>query len=172
MKIEEIKSYKCSDGEVFDTKAKAEEHEKELNNPEYKTEKRITELERKILELEAENATLSARITALESKNSYPWSKPHPDVTPFGPYQQPFNPMVPTPKLPSEPGNVVYDAVELSKLSDEELIKKGYHVYYAGDKRSIIPHVDLSTVCGNATTPPEYKGNPLDNQDCGPDYNK
>lgn len=47
MKIEEIKSYKCSDGKVFDTKAKAEEHEKELNNPEYKTEKRITELEKK-----------------------------------------------------------------------------------------------------------------------------
>lgn len=82
MKIEEIKSYKCSDGKVFDTKAKAEEHEKELNNPEYKTEKRITELEKKILELEAENAALSARIAALESKNSYPWSKPNPDIYP------------------------------------------------------------------------------------------
>ena len=82
MKIEEIKSYKCSDGKVFDTKAKAEEHEKELNNPEYKTEKRITELEKKILELEAENAALSARVAALESKNSYPWSKPNPDIYP------------------------------------------------------------------------------------------
>ena len=169
MKIEEIKSYKCSDGKVFDTKAKAEEHEKELNNPEYKTEKRIAELERKILELEAENATLSARITALEAKKGFPWSQPNPDIypQPWPPYQQPFNPAAPTPKLPSEPGNVVYDAAELSKLSDEELIKRGYHVYYAGHKRSIIPHVDLSTVCGNATTPPEYKGNPLDNQDCG-----
>lgn len=129
MKIEEIKSYKCSDGKVFDTKAKAEEHEKELNNPEYKTEKRITELEKKILELEAENAALSARIAALESKNSYPWSKPNPDIypQPWGPYQQPFNPAAPTPKLPSELGNVMYcseDLADLSKLSDEELIKR------------------------------------------------
>ena len=84
--------------------------------------------------------------------------------------QQPFNPTAPTPKLPSEPGNVMYcseDLTDLSKLSDEELKKKGYDVTYAGHKRAIIPHVDLSTVCGNASIPPEYKGNPLDNQDCG-----
>ena len=171
MKIEEIKSYKCSDGKIFNTKAEAEEHEKELNNPEYKTEKRIAELERKILELEAENATLSARITALEAKNLYPWSKPNPDVTPFGPYQQPFNPTAPTPKMPAEPGNVTYDAAEISKLSDEELIKKGYNVVYAGHKRAVCPPVtqfDFDNVKGNnATTPPEYVGNPLDNQDCG-----
>lgn len=68
MKIEEIKSYKCSDGEVFNTKVEAEEHEKELNNPEYKTEKRIKELERKILELKAENASLFARISELEAR--------------------------------------------------------------------------------------------------------
>ena len=37
---------------------------------------------KKILELEAENAALSARIAALESKNSYPWSKPNPDIYP------------------------------------------------------------------------------------------
>ena len=36
-----------------------------------------------------------------------------------------------------------------------------------GHKRAIIPHVDLSTVCGNASILPEYKGNSLDNQDCG-----
>ena len=175
MKIEEIKSYKCSDGKVFDTKVKAEEHEKELNNPEYKTEKRITELEKKILELEAENAALSARIAALEAKKLYPWSKPNPDIypQPWPPYQQPYNPMILTPKLPSEPGNVMYcseDLADLSKLSDEELIKRGYNVTYVGHKRAIIPHVDLSTVCGNASIPPEYKGNPLDNQDCGINY--
>lgn len=142
MKIEEIKSYKCSDGEIFDTKAKAEEHEKELNNPEYKTEKRIVELERKILELEAENATLSARITALEAKRFFP-SQPNPDIypQPWPPYQQPYNPMTPTPKLPSEPGDVIYDAVKISKMSDEELTKKGYQVAYAGDKRAVIPPV-------------------------------
>lgn len=179
MKIEEIKSYKCSDGKVFDTKAKAEEHEKELNNPEYKTEKRITELEKKILKLEAENAALSARVAALESKNSYPWRKPNPDIypQPWPPYQQPFNPAAPTPKLPSEPGNVMYcseDLADLSKLSDEELIKKGYNVTYMGHKRAVCPPItqfDFDNVkANNATTSPEYKGNPLDNQDCGINY--
>ena len=179
MKIEEIKSYKCSDGKVFDTKAKAEEHEKELNNPEYKTEKRITELEKKILKLEAENATLSARIAALEAKKSYPWSKPNPDIypQPWPPYQQPFNPAAPTPKLPSEPGNVMYcseDLADLSKLSDEELIKRGYNVTYMGHKRAVCPPItqfDFDNVkANNATTSPKYKGNPLDNQDCGINY--
>lgn len=69
MKVEEIKSYKCSDGEVFIIKAEAEKHEEELNNPVYKIEKRIEELERKILELKAENASLSTRISAMEAKN-------------------------------------------------------------------------------------------------------
>lgn len=179
MKIEEIKSYKCSDGKVFDTKAKAEEHEKELNNPEYKTEKRITELEKKILKLEAENAALSARITALEAKKSYPWSKPNPDIypQPWSPYQQPYNPMILTPKFPSEPGNVMYcseDLADLSKLSDEELIKRGYSVTYAGHKRAVCPPItqfDFDNVkANNAITSPEYKGNPLDNQDCGINY--
>ena len=50
--------------------------------------------------------------------------------------------MVPTPKLPAEPGDVVYDATEISKMSDEELINKGYHVYYAGHNRSVIPPSD------------------------------
>ena len=62
----------------------------------------------------------------------------------MGPYQQPFNPTTLTPKLPSEPGNVIYcseDLVDLSKLSDEELKKKGYDVTYVGYKRCIIPHV-------------------------------
>ena len=174
IEVEEIKTYKCSDGKIFNTKEEAEKHEAEILDPEKAKDLRIKELEERILGLEAEVALLNNRIKALESKKSYPWSQPNPDIypQPWPPYQQPFNPTTPTPKLPSEPGNVVYDAAELSKLSDEELIKKGYHVYYAGHKRSIIPHVDLSTVCGNATTPPEYIGNPLDNQDCGPNYNK
>ena len=135
--VAEIKKYKTVDGMEFATKAEAERHAKEISDP----ETRLIQAENKILELEAEIATLSARITALEAKKSFPWGQPHPDVTPFGPYQQPFNPMIPTPKLPSEPGDVVYDAVELSKLSDEELKKKGYDVVYVGHKRSVIPHV-------------------------------
>lgn len=159
LEVVEIKTYKCSDGSVYDTEEAALSHEqflKDCNNNPLITNK-IKELERKILELEAENATLSARITALEAKKSYPWGKPNPDIypQPWPPYQQPQNPMTPTPKFPSESGDVVYDAAELSKLSDEELIKRGYTVTYAGHKRSIIPYVDLSTVCGN-TASPEY----------------
>ena len=158
MKIEEIKSYKCSDGKIFNTKVEAEEHEKELANPEYATEKRIAELERKvfsletdikvlhekIIKVEAENVTLSARITALEAKNSFPWSKPNPDIypQPWPPYQQPFNPTAPTPKLPSQPGDIIYDATQISKMTDEELMDKGYHVYYAGHNRAVIPPSD------------------------------
>ena len=174
IEVEEIKTYKCSDGKIFNTKEEAEKHEAEILDPEKAKDLRIKELEERLLGLEAEVALLNNRIKALESKKPYPWGQPNPDIypQPWPPYQQPFNPTTPTPKLPSEPGNVVYDAAELSKLSDEELIKRGYNVTYAGHKRSIIPHIDLSTVCGNATTPPEYIGNPLDNQDCGPDYNK
>ena len=110
MKVEEIKSYKCSDGEVFIIKAEAEKHEEELNNPEYKTEKRIKELESRILALEVENATLSARIAALEAKNIYQWPRPNPDIypKPLLPYQQTFNPSGPTPKFPAQPDGVVF----------------------------------------------------------------
>jgi len=114
LEVKEIKTYQTSDGKIYDNEEAALEHERLLKNPEewYKT---------KILELEAEIAGLSARITALEAKNTYPWSKPNPDVnpwirrpnpdvTPFGPYQQPFNPMIPSPMLPAQPGNVVYKA--------------------------------------------------------------
>lgn len=139
MKVEEIKSYKCSDGEVFIIKAEAEKHEEELNNPEYKTEKRIKELESRILALEVENATLSARIAALEAKNMYRWPTLNPDMypQPLPPYQQPFNQSAPTPKLPGQPGDVVYDAAQISKMSDEELKEKGYSVVYCGDKRAV-----------------------------------
>lgn len=143
--VVEIKKYKTVDGMEFATKAEAERHAKEISDP----ETRLIQTENKILELEAEITTLSARITALEAKKSFPWGQPHPDVNPFGPYQQPYNPMVPTPKLPAEPGDVMYfgdkkqysdNWVELSKLSDEELMKKGYNVSYCGDKRCVIPN--------------------------------
>ena len=178
LEVKEIKTYQTSDGKVYDIKEAALEHERLLKNPEEWYKAKILALESEIAGLHITIERLEGKILALEAQKSvtsFPWRQPNPDVSPWVPYQNPQNPMTPTPKLPSEPGDVVYcseDLVDLSKLSDEELIKKGYHVYYAGDKRSIIPHVDLSTVCGNATTSPEYKGNPLDNQDCGPDYNK
>lgn len=164
MKVEEIKSYKCSDGKVFNTKAEAEEHEKELANPEYATEKRIAELERKILELEAENATLSARITALEaakSTTSFPWSKPNPDIypQPWPPYQQPFNPAAPTPKLPAQPGDVIYEdkdhyqrvimqedgsmKVTHTAEDDEKAMKDGKTVIYAGHNRVVMDKLNF-----------------------------
>lgn len=156
LEVKEIKTYQTSDGKVYDTEEAALEHERLLKNPEEWYKVKILELESEIAGLHITIERLEGKILALESKKFFP-SQPHPDISPWTPYQQPFNPTAPTPKLPSEPGNVVYqtDITELSKLSDEELIKRGYNVTYAGHKRSIIPHVDLSTVCGNATTPPD-----------------
>jgi len=176
LEIKEIKTYQTSDGSVFDTKDAALTHEHFLKdcNDNPLIASKIKELESKILQLEAENASLSARITALEAQKSvtsFPWSKPNPDIypQPWGPYQQPFNPTAPTPKLPAQPGDIVYDAVEISKMSDEELIKKGYQVSYVGDKRAVCPPItqfDFDKVKGNnVTTPPEYFGNPCDNQE-------
>ena len=164
LEVKEIKTYQTSDGKLYDTEEAALEHERLLKNPEEWYKVKILELESEIAGLHITIERLEGKILALESKKFFP-SQPHPDIAPWHPFQQPFNPTAPTPKLPSEPGDVVYDAAELSKLSDEELIKRGYNVTYMGHKRAIIPHVDLSTVCGNASIPPEYKGNPLDNQD-------
>lgn len=161
IEVEEIKSYKCSDGKVFNTKPEAEEHEIELNNPKYKTEKRIKELERKVLELEDENATLSARITALEVKNIYQWPRPNPDIypQPLSPYQPlTYNPSIPTSKLPAQPSDTVYDATQISKMSDEELREKGYSVVYCGDKRAVYPPItqfDFDNIKTNEATTPD-----------------
>ena len=95
IKVKEIKKYETSDGKIFDSKEEAEKHETILLDPEKAKELKIKELEDRIL--------------GLESKNSFPWSKPNPDVLPWGPYQQPYNPTAPTPKLPSEPGNIVWN---------------------------------------------------------------
>ena len=157
LKVAEIKTYKCSDGSVYNTKEEALSHEQFLKdcNDNPLIASKIKELESKVLALEAENATLSARIQYLESKNTFPWGQPNPDVSPWGkpnpgigPYVQPFNPTAPTPKLPAEPGDVVYssdkqvkhcsdDGIDLSKLSDKELIKSGYSVLNWGKKRFI-----------------------------------
>jgi len=155
LEVVEIKTYQCSDGSVYDTEEAALSHEQFLKdcNDNPLIASKIKELESRIVALEVENATLSAKIQLyLESKNIFPWRQPNPDVSPWGPYQQPFNPTTPTPKLPSEPGDVMYfsdkqvkhcseDLADLSKLSDEELKKKGYDVAYVGHKRCVIPHV-------------------------------
>lgn len=151
LEVAEIKTYKCSDGSIYDTKEAALSHEQFLKdcNDNPLIASKIKELESRILTLEAENTALSARIQYLESKNTFPWRQPNPDVSPWGPYQNPQNPMTPTPKLPSEPGNVIYSSdkqvkhcsdngVDLSKLSDKELLKRGYSVVNWGDKKRII----------------------------------
>lgn len=108
--IKEIKSYRCSDGTVFDDEDLAIMHERQLKDPEKAKELRIKKLEDRVLGLEAQIHLLNNRIKELESKNGFPWSKPNPDIypQPWPPYQQPYNPLIPTPKLPSEPGTVVY----------------------------------------------------------------
>lgn len=156
-KIQEVKTYKCSDGEIFETRTAAELHERDIADPEYVIEKRIKELEKKVLELEVENAALSTRIATLEatkSGTSYPWSKPNPDVSPWGPYQNPQNPMAPTPKLPAQPGDVVFEdkdryqrvimqedgsmKVTHTAEDDERAIKDGKTVIYAGHNRVVM----------------------------------
>lgn len=175
LEVKEIKTYQTSDGKVYDTEEAALEHERRLKNPEEWYKVKILELESEIAGLHITIERLEGKILALESKKFFP-SQPHPDVSPWGPYQQPFNPTAPTPKLPSEPGDIMYssdkqvkhcseDWIDLSKLSDEELIKKGYRVSYCGDKRCVfppfenplnnIPEVNLDSVRGNVTTPPD-----------------
>ena len=140
LEVKEIKTYQTSDGKVYDTEEAALEHERLLKNPEEWYKVKILELESEIAGLHITIERLEGKILALESKKFFP-SQPHPDISPWHPFQQPFNPTAPTPKLPSEPGNVIYDAVEVSKMSDEELIKKGYTVAYAGHKRAVCPPV-------------------------------
>lgn len=170
LEVKEIKTYQTSDGKVYDTEEAALEHERLLKNPEEWYKVKILELESEIAGLHITIERLEGKILALEANKFFP-SKPNPDIypQPWPPYQQPFNPTTPTPKLPAQPGDVVYDAVEISKMSDEELIKKGYQVAYVGDKRAVCPPItqfDFDKVKGNnITTPPEYFGNPCDNQE-------
>jgi len=153
LEVKEIKTYQTSDGKVYDTEEAALEHERLLKNPEEWYKVKILELEAEIAGLHITIEGLKDRISVLEAKRFFP-SQPNPDIypQPWPPYQQPFNPMVPTPKFPSEPGNVIYDATEISKMSDEELTKKGYRVVYAGDKRAVCPPItqfDFDNVKGN-----------------------
>lgn len=184
IEIEEIKTYKCSDGKIFNAKEEAEKHEEILTNP----DRRIEMLEERIQDLERLVDSLQNKVLALEFHRLNP-AKPHPDIVgpqwPPYPYNEPlrFDEEAKKVKLPAEPGNIMFyaDPIETSKLSDEELMKKGYRVSYCGDKRCVLPpfenpldkkvEINIDSVRGNATTPPEYVGNPLDNQDCGPNYN-
>ena len=47
IEVTEVKTYRCSDGKIYDSKEMAEAHEIELKDPNYAIEKRIAELERK-----------------------------------------------------------------------------------------------------------------------------
>ena len=81
MKIEEIKTYRCSDGSVFDSKDVAEAHEADLKDPNYMLIKRIEELEKKIQHLEAENLKRIAEIDAAR----HPYGTLNKDTTPWMP---------------------------------------------------------------------------------------
>lgn len=96
MKIEEIKSYKCSDGKVFNTKKEAEQHEEELNNPDFI----IKKLDERVLHLEGEIAILEARISCLENRKRF---FPDPFQQPIVKFDKDYG------KLPAEPGDIVFD---------------------------------------------------------------
>jgi len=173
LEVKEIKTYQTSDGKIYDTEEAALEHERLLKNPEewYKT--KILELEAEIAGLHITIERLEGKILALESKKFFP-SQPHPDVSPWTPYQQPFNPMVPSPKLPAQPGDVVFEdkdhyqrvimqddgslQVTHTAEDDEKAMKDGKTVVYAGHKRVITPSVTSFDFDDVAT-------NPLDNSD-------
>ena len=143
---QEVKKYRTSDGKEFEALKAAEEHEEDLKNPYYVMYKdNCAELQKavqKLNEKEAEIELLNKRIEELQKDllkgpdrfptqlpQTDPWKKPCPSfpiVNPADPSQQPYR----------------WDAIEISKMSDEELIDKGYHVYYAGHNRAVIPPSD------------------------------
>jgi len=71
IEVAEVKTYRCSDGKVYDSREMAEAHEIELKDPNYAIIKRIDELEKKIQHLEAENLK---RISEIECVK-YPYGK-------------------------------------------------------------------------------------------------
>ena len=79
VEIEEIKTYKCSDGSIYDSKAAAEAHEADLKDPSYLLIKRIDELEKKIQHLEVENLKRIEEISCIKEPfkinkdTSSPW---------------------------------------------------------------------------------------------------
>lgn len=83
VEIEEIKTYKCSDGSIFDSREVAEAHEAKLKDPNYTLERRIEELEKKVQHLEAENLKRVAEIQAAKSPFGILNKQPHPDINPF-----------------------------------------------------------------------------------------
>lgn len=157
LEVKEIKTYQTSDGKVYDTEEAALEHERLLKNPEEWYKVKILELESEIANLHITIERLEGKILALEANKFFP-SKPNPDIypQPWGPYQQPFNPTAPTPKLPAQPGDVVYEdkdryqrvimqedgsmKVTHTAEDDERAIKDGKTVIYAGHKRVVMDH--------------------------------
>ena len=66
VEIEEIKTYKCSDGTIYDSKDVAEAHEAELKDPNYSLLKRIEELEKRLTHLEVENLKRIEEISCIK----------------------------------------------------------------------------------------------------------
>lgn len=92
IEVTEVKTYRCSDGKVYDSRDMAESHETELKNPSYKQEQKILELEKKILDLDIKIMNLQSQIECLR----HPWGQinkqiltpryPDSDCNPYTPY--------------------------------------------------------------------------------------
>ena len=85
--VEKREVWTTSDGKEFSTKAEAQAHEDKLTDPTYALEKRITELEAKILSLLTRVDILEHPFGRINSKpQPYFEPKPHPDIGPIHPF--------------------------------------------------------------------------------------
>ena len=63
----ELKSYRCSDGTIFDDLREAEKHEESLKDPYYQLQMRCEKLEKRLAELESQHIALVAQVDAIRN---------------------------------------------------------------------------------------------------------
>lgn len=109
LEIKELKTYQCSDGSVFDIEDAALAHEQFLkdckDNP--LIAQKFIELQSKIAELEVSIHFLEEKVTRLEAEKAFRPAQPQ--SWPPYPYQNPIRFDEESKKLPSEPGNIIWN---------------------------------------------------------------
>ena len=69
--VTEVKTYHCSDGTVYDNKDMAEAHEREIQDPNYALDKRITSLEVDLAAAKNKIKELEGDINLLKNRYQY-----------------------------------------------------------------------------------------------------